>query len=61
MDNVRTFSFLLPEDLYKKIKEAGEQHGRKPGQEIRYMLKKIYLEDYILEKKKGGSKWLSGH
>lgn len=42
---MRNFSFLLTEELFARIKEAGQQYQRKPGQEIRFVLEKIYSKE----------------
>jgi len=39
---LKTFTFLLPEDLFAKVKKEANENMRAVGQEIRYAIKQHY-------------------
>jgi hypothetical protein len=42
---MKTFTFLLTDELFERIKETGHKYQRKPGQEIRFVLEKLYNKE----------------
>ena len=44
---MKTFTFLLSDELFDTIKSQGRKNERKPGQEIRLTLEKLYSNGFI--------------
>jgi hypothetical protein len=42
---MRTFTFLLAETLFGRIKKSAKENQRAVGQEIRYALEQYYKEE----------------